>query len=709
MRLIQNAMKLMLLTMTATGCSDGYGYDDETGQLGEELEFTQSSDGLVSMDAEHFTTNVAQGSHTWSRIADANASGGSALQATPDKGSSFDRGYTSSSPRLDFKVAFTKRGVHYVWLRGRSVSADSSNSDSAHAGLDGAGKKSADRIQGFTTSYTWTKATADGSPATVNVRSTGVHTVNIWMREDGFVLDKILLTTSSTYTPTGAGPAETIPATQPPPEPPPTTEPPPTSEPPPAEPPPTEPPPTEPPPTQPPPSSLPTCANPSWNASSFDHVYDVGPGQTYATPSDVPWESITAGTLVRIHYRSTAYADKWVLNNAGTASKPIVVLGVPENGKLPRITGSGAKTRRSISYWTEDRAVIKIGGASTPSAGAANVTVECLEISDAKPGLYFTDDSGANVQFRNNAACVFIEAGDGITLRNNVIHGCGNGVFSASASSNLLLSGNYIYDNGNSGSVYEHNSYTESSGITFEFNRYGAPCSGCSGNALKDRSSGTVIRNNWIEGGNRQLDLVESEAGLEANLPEYRSTYVYGNVLIEPSGAGNNQIIHYGGDHDDNVAAFRKGTLYFFHNTVVSTRTDKTTLVRLSTNEERMEARNNVFYTTASGSTFAIVDSSGKADLGYNWLPTGWVKTHGSLSGTVSDTGGNIGGSSSPFADLGGQNFELASGSAAVDKGVSLSGTAYQGYSVIWEYLKHTSADPRNDTGAADIGAYAKD
>ncbi|MDJ0863901.1 MAG: hypothetical protein QNK18_08435 [Gammaproteobacteria bacterium] len=42
----------------------------------------------------------------------------------------------------------------------------------------------------------------------VNVSSTGPHIVNIWMREDGSTIDKIVPTTSSGYTPSGAGPAE---------------------------------------------------------------------------------------------------------------------------------------------------------------------------------------------------------------------------------------------------------------------------------------------------------------------------------------------------------------------------------------------------------------------------------------------------------------------------------------------------------------------
>jgi hypothetical protein len=56
----------------------------------------------------------------------------------------------------------------------------------------------------------------DGPDATFDVASTGIHTVNAWMREDGFVFDKIVLTTNAGYTPTGDGPAESPRGAQPP-------------------------------------------------------------------------------------------------------------------------------------------------------------------------------------------------------------------------------------------------------------------------------------------------------------------------------------------------------------------------------------------------------------------------------------------------------------------------------------------------------------
>ena len=109
--------------------------------------------------------------------------------------------------------------------------------------------------------------------------------------------------------------------------------------------------------------------------------------------------------------------------------------------------------------------------------------------------------------------------------------------------------------------------------------------------------AGLIVRNNWIESGNRQLDLVDAEDSQTlVNHPNYHTTYVYGNILIEPDNAGNSQIMHYGGD-SGTTADYRKGELYFYNNTVISTRSGNTTLVRLSTEDETCKAFNNIIYT----------------------------------------------------------------------------------------------------------------
>ena len=104
-------------------------------------------------------------------------------------------------------VAFTTPGTYSVWVRG---SAANGNDDSLHAGLDGAGPASADRLSSFTSSgWVWKRDTMDGVPATLVITAPGLHTIHLWMREDGLKVDKILLRTSaSSSAPSGKGPSE---------------------------------------------------------------------------------------------------------------------------------------------------------------------------------------------------------------------------------------------------------------------------------------------------------------------------------------------------------------------------------------------------------------------------------------------------------------------------------------------------------------------
>ena len=118
-------------------------------------------------------------------------------------------GYTTASPRLNFDVTFSQAGTYQVWVRGRAGGSVAADSDSVHVGLDGVAVASADRISTFTATFGWSRSTLDSVNATLNVATAGLHTVNVWMREDGFVIDKLVLTRDAAYTPTGTGPAET--------------------------------------------------------------------------------------------------------------------------------------------------------------------------------------------------------------------------------------------------------------------------------------------------------------------------------------------------------------------------------------------------------------------------------------------------------------------------------------------------------------------
>lgn len=431
----------------------------------------------------------------------------------------------------------------------------------------------------------------------------------------------------------------------------------------------------------------------------FDFIYEVGPGQEYADPSEVPWESLEAGSLVNIHYRDEPYATKWVIATAGTAEKPVVVRGIMDGDRRPVITGKSATTRQQLDFWNEDRGVIKIGGSSHPSGEPSHVRIENLEITGAHPSNSFVDDGGSRSVYRDNAAAFYVESGSDLTLKNCVIRGSGNGIFITANARDVLITGNHIYGNGITGSYYEHNNYSSAVGITFEYNRFGPLCDGCGGNNLKDRSAGLVVRYNWLEGGNRQLDLVDSGKDEVKNHPAYGETFVYGNVLVEPADdPGNRQIVHYGGDSGD-PDNYRKGTLHFYHNTVVSLRSNRNTLFRLSTNDETAVMRNNIIYTPA-GSALSVLAEAGQLDMTYNWLSEGWVDSFSSsFSGAVSEAS-NLTGGTPGFVDVSGQDFELTDDSPARGAAGAMEEEAMP---VECTYQKHQDGAARESMG--DLGA----
>ena len=437
----------------------------------------------------------------------------------------------------------------------------------------------------------------------------------------------------------------------------------------------------------------------------FAGVYPVGPGQPYESIGDVPWESLSADDSVLIHYRESPYHEKWVICRTGTESAPIVVKGIPnKDGDLPVIDGRNATTRAALNFWNEPRGVIKIGGANNPpDILPAYIIIENLDIRSGRPPYSFTGRSGLT-DYANNSAAIYIEKGEHIIIRGCILHDCGNGFFCGSQTTDLVVENNYIYNNGIEDRIYEHNNYTEAYGILFQFNHFGALRNDCDGNNLKDRSAGCIIRYNWIEDGNRQLDLVESDFEELYSDAVYRSTFMYGNILVEGEGEGNSQIIHYGGDGGDE-SRYRKGTLYLYNNTMVSTRSGNTTLLRLSTDDESCDARNNIIYTTASGSHLAMLNSAGTISLRNNWMKSGWVNSHSPGTETVNDLG-NLEGEVPGFSDFSTQNFLLAEGSPCINGGTSLPAEVLPEHLPEMQYIRHCLAESRPSDAILDIGAY---
>lgn len=449
------------------------------------------------------------------------------------------------------------------------------------------------------------------------------------------------------------------------------------------------------------------------SATAESAVYEVKPGTAMTEIAQVPWATLQPGDTVLIHWRPQPYREKWVICRQGTAELPITVRGVSgPNGEFPVIDGINATTPVNLNFWSEQRGVIKIGGANVPAdTMPRHIIIEGLEVRGAHPNYSFTNRNGQTQNYTSAASPIFIEKGENITIRNNIITDGANGLFVASApgsiSRNIIVEQNHIYGNGIVGSAFQHNNYTAAIGITFQYNQFGPLRSGAGGNALKDRSAGTVVRYNWIESGNRQLDLVDAEDAAEIrNSPDYSKTFVYGNILIEPEGAGNSQISHYGGDSGA-TANYRKGTLYFYNNTIVSTRSGNTTFLRLSTNDEFCDARNNIIFTQAAGTTLAMLAESGTLNLVNNWAKNGWRNSHnGAFDGTITGGGTTVTGTSPGFADLEGQNFTMQVGSQAIDAGAALHPDVLPLNNVISQYVKHRAGQARPGFPPLDIGAY---
>ncbi len=385
-------------------------------------------------------------------------------------------------------------------------------------------------------------------------------------------------------------------------------------------------------------------------ASGKGTDYQVGPGAGQLASLDaVPWERLKAGDTVRIFWQSQPYKGKFLLTANGTADAPVRVCGVKgAGGERPVIDGSGATTRRGLVYGGasaapihEARGIVMIKNTDEFTHYPTYIQIDGLSLKGVHPDYRFTDSNGTSSQYMEFGGCIWVERGHNITIADNEISDCTHAIFSRSfdygdfaVTNNLRIAGNTMTASGVSGSDKVHTTYIQSRNVIYEFNRYGPMRSGAEGNSLKDRSIGPVIRYNRIEDGARAMDLVEAEdwTSVAKADPAYRSTFVYGNQIIKDGDKGS--TIHYGGDHAGSEADYRKGTLYFFNNTVRLTGNGYGVLFQLSTTEERAEVWNNVFLFDATipfASMRAGQDNApgytagGIVNLGRNWINSRWA------------------------------------------------------------------------------------
>jgi hypothetical protein len=147
--------------------------------------------GSVCIEAEHYDSKTSALSRTWEIKTETSASAGVAMRAGPDSGTT---AASKAGPALVFKVKINSSGSYYINVRGRGPDG---SGDSVYAAFNSG---TAANLSVGSSGYVWKQS------GTFSL-SAGTHTLYVWMREDGVVVDKVVASKSSTL-PTGTGPAE---------------------------------------------------------------------------------------------------------------------------------------------------------------------------------------------------------------------------------------------------------------------------------------------------------------------------------------------------------------------------------------------------------------------------------------------------------------------------------------------------------------------
>ena len=329
----------------------------------------------------------------------------------------------------------------------------------------------------------------------------------------------------------------------------------------------------------------------------------VGPGQTYATPCKA-FAAAASGDVITIQ------ADTYSGDVCAIYKSNLTIRGV--NGR-PKIDAAG-KNAFGKGTW------VVVG---------SNITIDNVEMT------------GAAVPDRNGAALRL--EGTNFTLRNSFLHNNQNGILSgANASSTVILENNEFGYNG-AGDGYTHNVYIGSvKKLTF---RYNFSHDANVGHNLKTRALYNTIAYNRFSS-LRAGETGSTAAGkpsYEINVPNGGTTYITGNVIMQPAGSNNPTMVSYG---EEGVGK-RKTDLYVVNNTFVNDDGSRGTFVTVRNAAVGAKLINNLFagFGTVTHQTTAVKKTN------YQSLAVAFVDRAGydlrPLVGTLIINAGSSPGSSS--------------------------------------------------------------
>ena len=163
-------------------------------------------DGFIVFEAENYDRNLDD---LWIRDTERGNPSGGASMVVPN-----GTGGGENNSKLEYDVEFKQAATYQVWYR---ASGDSGSDDSAWFHLDGARpleRESANdaAMTGFSGAldFVWRSDSFGGAdPYTVDILFPGESTIALAQRENGSFFDKFILTTDTSFSPSGLGLPET--------------------------------------------------------------------------------------------------------------------------------------------------------------------------------------------------------------------------------------------------------------------------------------------------------------------------------------------------------------------------------------------------------------------------------------------------------------------------------------------------------------------
>lgn len=160
--------------------------------------------GIMVAEAEHFTSKApgkdAFAAIQWEEVKDYAGAIGSLMQALPnDKDTQVNAGDKTDGPVLNFKVYFQNPGTYYVFMR---IPPLGGSDNSINYGMDGAVVKA--NVHNGAGRWNWN--VKEGT-APITIEKPGVHTMNIWMRENGVAVDRLMVRNENKPLTSGDDPA----------------------------------------------------------------------------------------------------------------------------------------------------------------------------------------------------------------------------------------------------------------------------------------------------------------------------------------------------------------------------------------------------------------------------------------------------------------------------------------------------------------------